>query len=53
MVNSLGIDIYVCKRNPCKTKVLWVLKFGEVGDLTQWKPKSPYVGQFYEIWIQK
>merc|ERR1712035_98987 len=35
MVNSLGIDIYVCKRNPCKTKVLWVLKFGEVGDLTQ------------------
>ena len=34
MVYSLGIDIYMCKRNPCRTKVLWVLKFGEVGDRT-------------------
>ena len=31
MVYSLGIDVYVRKRNPCRTKVLWVLKFGEVG----------------------
>ena len=31
---SLGIDIYIymCKRNLCRTKLLWVLKFGEVGE---------------------
>ena len=34
MVNSLGIYIFVHKRNRCRTKVLWVLKFEEVGDLT-------------------
>ena len=28
---SLGIDVYVYKRNCCTTKVLWVLKFCEVG----------------------
>ena len=27
MVYSLGIDVYVCNRNSCTTKVLWVLKF--------------------------
>jgi len=32
MVYSLDIDIYLCKRYLCRTKVLWVLKFGEVGD---------------------
>ena len=41
MVNSLGIYIFVHKRNRCRTKVLWVLKFEEVGDLTPWKSKSP------------
>jgi len=30
MVYSL--DIYVYKRDPCRTKFLWVLKFGEVWD---------------------
>ena len=34
MVYSLGLDVYVHKRNRCTTKVLWVLKFGEVGDRT-------------------
>ena len=36
MVYSLGIGIYAFeyKMNLCITKVLWVLKFGEVGDLT-------------------
>ena len=33
MVYTLGTDVYVYKRNRCRTKVLWVLKFGEVGDL--------------------
>ena len=30
MVYSLGIYIYIGKRYLCRTKVLWVLKFGEV-----------------------
>ena len=30
MVYTLGIDVYVYKRNRCRTKVLWVLKFSEV-----------------------
>ena len=34
MVYSSDIDIYLYKRNLCRTKVLWVLKFGEVGDRT-------------------
>ena len=34
MVYSLGLDVYVHKRNLWTTKVLWVLKFGEVGDRT-------------------
>ena len=34
MVYSLGIDVYVYKRNRCTTKDLWVLKFGEVGHRT-------------------
>ena len=32
MVYTFDIDVYVCKRNRCTTKVLWVLKFLEVGD---------------------
>ena len=31
IVYTSGIDVYVCKRNRCTTKVLWVLKFWEVG----------------------
>ena len=31
MVYISGINVYVCKRNRCTTKVLWVLKFCEVG----------------------
>ena len=31
MVYTFDIDVYVCKRNRCTTKVLWVLKFWEVG----------------------
>ena len=31
-VYTLGIDVYALKRNRCTTKVLWVLKFLEVGD---------------------
>ena len=31
MVYNLGIYAYVYKRNPCRTKVFSVLKFGEVG----------------------
>ena len=27
MVYTFDIDVYVCKRNRCTTKVLWVLKF--------------------------
>ena len=49
MVYSLGIYVFVYERNPCRTKVLWVLKFAEVGDLTPRKPKSAYVGRFSEI----
>ena len=30
MVYTFDIDVYVCKRNRCTTKVLWVLKFWEV-----------------------
>ena len=33
MVYTSGIDVYVYKRNRCRTKVLGVLKFREVGDL--------------------
>ena len=40
MVYSSDIDIYLCKRNLCRTKVLWVLKFGEVGDRTN-KNQNP------------
>ena len=32
MIYSSYITMYIYKRNPCRTKVLWVLKFGEVGD---------------------
>ena len=31
IVYTSGIDVYVCKRNRCTTKVLWVLKFWQVG----------------------
>ena len=31
MIYSSYITMYIYKRNPCRTKVLWVLKFGEVG----------------------
>ena len=31
MVYSLCIDVYLYERNRCTTKVLWVLKFWEVG----------------------
>ena len=34
MVYSLGIYIFLHKRNRCRTKVLWVLKCGEVGGRT-------------------
>ena len=30
MVYSLGIDVFLCNRKLCRTKVLWVLNFGEV-----------------------
>ena len=47
MVYSLGIDIYMCKRNLCRTKVLWVLKFGEVGDRTNKNQNPPRYETFY------
>ena len=31
---NLGVDVYLYKKNRCTTKVLWVLKFGEVGHRT-------------------
>ena len=34
-IYSLGVDVYIHKRNLCRTKVLWVLKFGEVGTCTK------------------
>ena len=30
MVYSLCLDVYVCKRNRCTTKFLWVLKFAKL-----------------------
>ena len=47
MVYSLGIDIYMCKRNLCRTKVLWVLKFGEVGDRTNKNQNPPRYEAFW------
>ena len=46
MIYSSCIDIYLCKRNLCRTKVLWVLKFGEVGGWGTLISNSPYVGRF-------
>ena len=49
MVYSSSIDVYVHTRNHCRTKVLWVLKFGEVGGWGTLIPNSPYVGRFLFI----
>ena len=38
MEYSLGIYKYISKRNSCRTKVLWVLKFGEVFE--SWNPRA-------------
>ena len=46
MVYTSVIDVYVCKRNRCTTKVLWVLKFWEVGGQEFFFSKSPQVGRF-------
>ena len=39
MVYSYDIDVYVYKRNRCRTKVLWFLKFFEVGGPAEGNPK--------------
>merc|ERR1712035_75746 len=44
---SLSIDIYLCQRNLCRTKVLWVLKFGEVGDRTNKNQNPPRYEAFW------
>ena len=42
IVYTSGIEVYLCKRNLFRTKVLWVLKFGKVsGGPAVGKPKSP------------
>ena len=46
MVYSLCIDIYLCERNRCTTKVLWVLKFWEVRCQDFFFSKSQQVERF-------
>ena len=46
MNNSQDLDIYLCKRNLCRKKVLWVLKFGEVGGWGTLISNSQDVGRF-------
>ena len=41
--NNIGIKM-------CKTKFLWVLNFGQVGELSQQFSKSPYYGDFFQKW---
>merc|ERR1712243_500595 len=47
MVYSLGIYVFVYKRNPCRSKVLWVLKFGEAGDRTNENQNLPMYDGFW------
>ena len=47
MVYSSDICAIVYKRNPCRTKVLWVLKFGEVGDRTNKNQNPPRYEAFW------
>ena len=47
MVYSLGMSIYIGKRNRCKTKVLWVLKYGEVGGRTNENQNPPMYDSFW------
>merc|ERR1712035_292502 len=49
LVYSSDIDIYLCKRNLCRTKVLWVLKFGEVGDRTNKNQNPPMYETFFFV----
>merc|ERR1711955_65188 len=51
MVYSSDIDIYLCKRNLCRTKVLGVLKFGEVGDRTN-KNQNPPMYETFLFFVQ-
>ena len=45
MIYISNIDVYLCKRNRCTTKVLWVLKFWEVRG-RDFFSKSQQVGRF-------
>ena len=44
---SLGIYIFLHKRNRCRTKVLWVLKCGEVGGRTNENQNPPMYDSFW------
>ena len=46
MVYTSSIDVYVCKRNRCTTKILWVLNFLEVGGQDFFFSKSQQVRRF-------
>ena len=50
MIYSSGIYIFVYKRNPCRTKVLWVLKFGEVGTCVT-KNQNTNIHVFFIFWV--
>ena len=45
MVCSLGIGIYICKRNKCRTKFM-AFKFCRVGSWGTLISNSQYVGRF-------
>ena len=41
--------ILIYKWKTCRTKVLWVLEFGEVGDINSRKPKSHIIDDYLNI----
>merc|ERR1712035_54759 len=49
MIYSSDIDIYLCKRNLCRTKVLWILKFVKVGDRTNKNQNPPMYETFFFV----
>merc|ERR1711973_1024690 len=48
---SSGIGIKIGQRKLCRTKVLWVLNFGEVGDRTN-KNQNPPMYEDFLFFIQ-
>ena len=47
---SLGIYLNRYKRKMCRTNVLWVCKFGQVGRFLPQISKSPYYDDFFQNW---